>query len=240
MASAATESYRFRHALLQEAVYGDLLPGERTRLHATYARLLAAADDQTGSGSAAELAWHRLASHDLPGGLAALVSGRRGGQRVRPREAYRHLTQALELWSRVPDAEAVAGIDRVEALIRAAAAASDSGEFRQAVGLAREAVEAIDEAGRAAAGGHGLRAPQRLPARRRGEAVAGRRGDAGRGRQGRRPGPRAAPDPAAARGGGGHGPHPPDHPRLRRGPTLGRGGPEVARAAGATPTRPGR
>jgi len=35
------ESYRFRHALLQEVVYGDLLPGERTRLHATYARVLA-------------------------------------------------------------------------------------------------------------------------------------------------------------------------------------------------------
>jgi DNA-binding CsgD family transcriptional regulator len=148
VASAATESYRFRHALLQEAVYGDLLPGERTRLHATYARLLADAgpDDQTGSGSAAELAWHCLASHDLPGGLAALVKAAGEAANVfAPSEAYRHLTQALELWSRVPEAEAVAGIDRVEALTRAAAAASDSGEFRQAVGLAREAVEAIDE-----------------------------------------------------------------------------------------------
>jgi DNA-binding CsgD family transcriptional regulator len=146
VASAATESYRFRHALLQEAVYGDLLPGERTRLHATYARLLAAAsDDPAASGSAAELAWHCLASHDLPGGLAALVRAADEAARVfAPSEVYRHLTQALELWNRVPDADAVAGIDRVQALVRAAAAASDSGEFRQAVGLAREAVEAID------------------------------------------------------------------------------------------------
>ena len=30
---AATGSYAFRHALLQEAVYGDLLPGEQVRLH---------------------------------------------------------------------------------------------------------------------------------------------------------------------------------------------------------------
>ena len=152
VASAATESYRFRHALLQEAVYGDLLPGERTRLHATYARLLVEADqadqgDQEASASAAELAWHCLASHDLPGGLAALVRAAGHAATVfAPSEAFRHLTQALELWSRVPEADAVAGIDRVEALSRAAEAASHSGEFRQAVGLAREAVEAIDEA----------------------------------------------------------------------------------------------
>jgi DNA-binding CsgD family transcriptional regulator/tetratricopeptide (TPR) repeat protein len=148
VASAATESYRFRHALLQEAVYGDLLPGERTRLHATYARLLAAADpdDEDGSSSAAELAWHCLASHDLPGGLAALVRAADHAATVfAPSEAYRHLTQALELWNRVPDPAAVAGVDRVEVLVRAAEAANHSGEFRQAVGLAREAVAAIDE-----------------------------------------------------------------------------------------------
>jgi DNA-binding CsgD family transcriptional regulator len=148
VASAATESYRFRHALLQEAVYGDLLPGERTRLHATYARLLAAGDPNGDdpSASAAELAWHCLASHDLPGGLAALVRAASHAASVfAPSEAYRHLTQALELWPRVPDAAAVAGVDRFEVLVRAGEAANHSGEFRQAVGLAKEAVEALDE-----------------------------------------------------------------------------------------------
>ena len=148
VASAATESYRFRHALLQEAVYGDLLPGERTRLHATYARLLATADPSGDdpSASAAELAWHCLASHDLPGGLAALVRAADHAATVfAPSEAFRHLTQALELWNRVPDAAAVAGVDRVEVLVRAAEAASHSGEFRQAVGLAEEAVATVDE-----------------------------------------------------------------------------------------------
>jgi predicted ATPase len=29
-----SDVYRLRHALLREAVYGDLLPGERVRLHA--------------------------------------------------------------------------------------------------------------------------------------------------------------------------------------------------------------
>ncbi len=147
VASAATESYRFRHALLQEAVYGDLLPGERTRLHATYARLLAEADPEGDpSALAAELAWHCLASHDLPGGLSALVRAADHAATVfAPSEAFRHLTQALELWNRVPDAAAVAGVDRVDVLVRAAEAASHSGEFRQAVGLVQEAVETIDE-----------------------------------------------------------------------------------------------
>src|SRR4030095_2513647 len=110
------------------------------------ASLLAGAAPEGGDGSAAELAWHCLASHDLPGGLAALVRAADHAATVfAPSEAYRHLTQALELWSRVPDADAVAGGDRVEVVIPGAEAANHSGEFRQAVGLAREAVEAIDE-----------------------------------------------------------------------------------------------
>ena len=61
--------------------------------------------------SAAELAWYRLASHDLPGGLAALVRAADHAATVfAPSEAYR-LTQALEPWNRVPDAAAVAGVD---------------------------------------------------------------------------------------------------------------------------------
>lgn len=133
------QSYRFRHALLQEAVYGDLLPGERTRLHGTYAGLL------TEYGPAAELAHHSLASHDLQGGLQALVRAADEANAVSaPAEALAHLTQALELWSRVPNAADVAGVGLSSILLRAAAAAGDSGEFRRAVALAEEAVSVID------------------------------------------------------------------------------------------------
>jgi DNA-binding NarL/FixJ family response regulator len=138
VADPVTETYRFRHALLQEVVYGDLLPGERSRLHATYARLLA------DHGPAAELAYHSMAAHDLPGALAALVRAAADARDVfAPKEALHHLTEACELWDRVPDAVKVAGIDRVELLLRAAAAASDSGESRHAVSHAREAVAAL-------------------------------------------------------------------------------------------------
>jgi DNA-binding CsgD family transcriptional regulator/tetratricopeptide (TPR) repeat protein len=147
---AATGSYAFGHALLQEAVYGDLLPGEQVRLHAAYARLLAAEPD----GGAAELAHHCLASHDLVGGLAALVRAAEAAQAVlAPAEALRHLSSALRLWERVPDPAAVAGSDRVELTLRAAVAAGAAGEYRRAASLARDAAvsaEAVADPARAA------------------------------------------------------------------------------------------
>ena len=139
VASAATESYRFRHALLQEAVYGDLLPGERTRLRhlrPPAGRRRPRRRGRLGLGGRAGLA---LPGQPRPAGRAggAGPAADHAATVFAPSEAFRHLTQALELWNRVPDAAAVAGVDRVEVLVRAAEAASHSGEFRQAVGLAR-------------------------------------------------------------------------------------------------------
>jgi DNA-binding CsgD family transcriptional regulator/tetratricopeptide (TPR) repeat protein len=137
---AATGGYAFRHALLQEAVYGDLLPGEQVRLHAAYASLLAATPD----GPAAELAHHCLASHDLPGALAAAVRAAKEAEAVlAPAEALRHLSSALALWERVPEPAAVAGTDRVELTLRAAAAASAAGENQRAASLAQDAVRTV-------------------------------------------------------------------------------------------------
>jgi DNA-binding NarL/FixJ family response regulator len=138
---AASGSYAFRHALLQEAVYRDLLPGEQVRLHAAYASLLAAEPD----GAAAELAHHCLASHDLVGALAASVRAAGAAESVlAPAEALRHLSGALGLWERVPDPATVTGTDRVELTLRAAAAASAAGEHQRAAGLARDAATAAD------------------------------------------------------------------------------------------------
>ena len=139
-ADATTGSYAFRHALLQEAVYGDLLPGEQVRLHAAYARLLAADPD----GAAAELAHHCLASHDLVGALAASVRAAEEAEAVlAPAEALRHLANALRLWERVP--EPAAGVDRVELTLRAAAAASAAGDPQRAASLAQDAARAAAE-----------------------------------------------------------------------------------------------
>jgi DNA-binding NarL/FixJ family response regulator/tetratricopeptide (TPR) repeat protein len=142
-ADAATGSYAFRHALLQEAVYGDLLPGEQVRLHAAYASLLAAGP----GGAAAEMAYHCLASHDLAGALAASVRAAEEAEAVlAPAEALRHLGNALGLWGRVPEPAAVAGADRFELTLRAAAAASAAGEHQRAASLARDAARAAGAA----------------------------------------------------------------------------------------------
>jgi DNA-binding CsgD family transcriptional regulator len=136
-------SYAFRHALLQEAVYGDLLPGEQVRLHHTYAQRLGADPD----GAAAELAHHCLASHDLVGALAASVRAAEAATAVlAPAEALRHLGSALRLWERVDDPAAVAGTGRVELTLRAAAAASAAGELPRAASLAQDATDAADAA----------------------------------------------------------------------------------------------
>jgi DNA-binding CsgD family transcriptional regulator/tetratricopeptide (TPR) repeat protein len=137
----STGTYAFRHALLQEAVYADLLPSEQVRLHAGYARLLATEPD----GVAAELAHHCLASHDLVGALRASIGAAREAEAVlAPAETLRHLSSALRLWERVPDSAAVTGTDRVVLLLQAAAAASAAGERQRAAGLAEEAAATAD------------------------------------------------------------------------------------------------
>jgi DNA-binding NarL/FixJ family response regulator len=138
---AATGGYAFRHALLQEAVYGDLLPGERVRLHAAYAGVLTA----DPGGAPAELAHHRLASNDLAGALAASVRAAEAATAVlAPADALQHLTTALRLWGRVPDPGVAAGVDRVELTLRAAAAASAAGEHERAVRLAEDAARSAE------------------------------------------------------------------------------------------------
>jgi DNA-binding CsgD family transcriptional regulator/tetratricopeptide (TPR) repeat protein len=144
VAEATSESYSFRHALLQEALYGDLLPSERVRLHASFAQLLEA--DGGAGASAAELAYHCLASHDLAGALVASVRAAADAKAVHaPGERLRHLEQALSLWERVPEAAHLAGVDRMDLVLGAAAAANDAGEFDRAVSLTRQAIAEVDE-----------------------------------------------------------------------------------------------
>ena len=140
------DTYAFRHALAREAVYADLLPGERARLHGTFARLLA------GRGrpaeTAAERAHHYRESHDLAEALAASLEAADQAHGVgAPAEELRHLEAALDLWSSVepsarPSGE---GNDRVTLTLRASAAAAHAGESHRAVSLTRSALAGVGQ-----------------------------------------------------------------------------------------------
>ena len=133
-----TEGFVFRHALLREAVYADLLPGERTRLHATMCTLLADEQWLDMPGTAAELAQHCLSSHDIPGAFAASIRAGHDAEKLgAPAEAHRHYDQALALWERVTEPEKTAGMARGKLGLLSATNAADSGDTERAVHLLR-------------------------------------------------------------------------------------------------------
>ncbi len=95
----------FRHELLREAHYDDLLPGERSALHLALARALDAGDRPVGVGGldrAAAIARHYEAAGEQPAALRAAVTAALAARRVHAYgEAADLAERALELWPRV-------------------------------------------------------------------------------------------------------------------------------------------
>ncbi|WP_158882758.1 helix-turn-helix transcriptional regulator [Amycolatopsis anabasis] len=134
--------YTFRHALLQEAVYGDLLPGERTRMHAAYAARIRSRPQ--GRGHDAKLAYHSLQSRDLVTALPALLRAMEEAEKLgAPGAALRHVEQALEIWDAVPPEGRPEGIDELRLLHEASYFAGTSGEPERAIAYARTAVQTL-------------------------------------------------------------------------------------------------
>jgi DNA-binding CsgD family transcriptional regulator/tetratricopeptide (TPR) repeat protein len=148
--------YVFRHALVQEAVYDDLLPVQRGPLHAAYARALERRIEQRGDDSEArratavewgQLAYHWYAAHDLGQALLASVhAGQAAESAAALAEALGHYERALELWDQEPEAAARSPLDRGMLLYRAAEAANLAGYDERAVALARLALDRVDAA----------------------------------------------------------------------------------------------
>ena len=141
-------AYAFRHALLREVVHDDLLPGERTEMHAALARALEMRIDAGDAGAfiTAQAAHHWQAAGDQPAALTASVRAAAAAERVNAfPEAHSLLERALELWDRVPEPETLAGAPRVEVLQRAASAADAAGVPARQEALLRRALELVDE-----------------------------------------------------------------------------------------------
>ena len=132
--------YAFRHALTRDAVYEDMLPGERVRLHAAYGEALER-DPSLAAELPAALAYHWYAALDLPRALpAAIDAATRAMDSYAPAEALRHLERALEIWPRVTDAPLRTGLDGVDVSRRAAEAAYQSGALDRAQSLLADAM----------------------------------------------------------------------------------------------------
>ncbi len=138
-------NYAFRHALLREVVHDDLLPGEHTELHLALARALEHRMQVEGGNArlAAGIAHHYLSAGDQPAAFAAAVRAADKADEVHAHgEAATLYERALQLWSRVPDPEGLAGIDHATLLSRAAGAHHDK---PRAEALYEAALSEIDE-----------------------------------------------------------------------------------------------
>jgi DNA-binding CsgD family transcriptional regulator len=140
VADQETGSFRFRHALLAEAVYATILPGEREELHAKVAEELA----RSGAASPAELAPHWAAAGRSAEALGASIDAAREAEAVFAlAEAHGQLERALALWDAVPDAASLAGLDLAKLYAWAAELADHVGASSRAVELARRAIELV-------------------------------------------------------------------------------------------------
>ena len=145
---ADADGFLFRHALLQEAVHDQLLPGERTRLHRAFADALLAEPELAAGGADSvdsELAHHALAAHDLDLAFRSLVrAGRRAESLFAFSEAQRHLEGAADLREQV-SAEAAKEAPATWELLRAAAHCSRyGGDPAIGVGHLRRAISLLD------------------------------------------------------------------------------------------------
>lgn len=139
------DAYYFRHALLREAIYHELLPGERSRMHAAFAKLLASGGYEA-AGVAGELARHALDGHDLPLALAASVAAARDAdRREAPAEVLLHTEQALELWNAVPEPESLAKVSELKLTKWAAWSASSTGDYERGIALTRRAMQLAEQ-----------------------------------------------------------------------------------------------
>ncbi|GAA2400221.1 LuxR family transcriptional regulator [Streptomyces glaucosporus] len=159
------DGYRFRHALVREAVSEDLLPGERVGLNRRYAQALETDPSLVRADErAARLASHWCAAHDvakaLPAVLDAAVAARR---RYAYAEQLRLLDRALKLWEEADpavrrslpafehtEAYPACGCDdetlrHLDLLADTVTAAQLSGERKRALAVVKRALRVLDE-----------------------------------------------------------------------------------------------
>lgn len=134
--------YAFGHALLQESVDEEILPGQRTRLHARYAAVIMDLPGLPEEVRARALARHWYEARELEHAFrwayrCAVSKG------TAPAESLLMYERVLELWDRVPEPEQVAG-SRSQVGERAALAALAAGDPERSMALVKETLNDAD------------------------------------------------------------------------------------------------
>ena len=136
----------FRHGLIREAVYDDLLPDELTRMHASVAAVLELRIDARANPSLLDLsraAFHWRAAHDVPHALAASIRAGRAATRFGTAEGVHHLEYALAVWDQVPDAQTLTGLPREELMLILVEAIKGQNDVPRWHALVHEAVRSV-------------------------------------------------------------------------------------------------
>ena len=141
---------------MQEALYDELLPGERVDVHAAYAAALSERPelaDTDRAGVSALLAHHWYSAHELTAALGASIDAGMEAERVSAvPEARQHYERALSLWSRAPGDRADLPLDHLDVLSRLADASYLMADYDQGFpdllarrkALAQHPMEAVD------------------------------------------------------------------------------------------------
>ncbi|HZA19523.1 MAG TPA: AAA family ATPase, partial [Actinomycetota bacterium] len=147
-ADKAGRRFAFRHALLREAIYSDVLPGERQRLHRGFAEAIERTQMERGvdtEEALPELAFHWSESGDPRPAIIASLAAASAATTARGFDnALDHYDKVLDLWERVADAGEVTGADHKDVLTRAARVADLAGDDDRAISLVRAAIEETD------------------------------------------------------------------------------------------------
>jgi len=140
---ATAGGLRFRHDLMREAIYDDLLPAQRHRLHLAAAAAIEADEaiiDPPGARWGA-LALHWKAADDSVRALDASIRAARWASVAgAPSDAADHLETALALREQAPPGSHPDGTDRAALLDQAAQARYAAGQALRARALAAAAV----------------------------------------------------------------------------------------------------
>ena len=141
----AARGYRFKHALIQEAIYQQTLPGERRRLHARVAAVMAGdSATQTIDGAlAARLARHWYEAGDRDRAFqASLLAGAAASEQAAYTESLAHYERALEVWEQ---SSVTTPVSRSAVLTAAARSAYRAGVFDRSLEYAERAVAELGD-----------------------------------------------------------------------------------------------